>query len=759
MSRLSRLLLLWGMLLAPVAGAQVPSAVVVTNAPASPGIGVPSVPIENFTDPSSWINDSTTDYAQLSADARFSSAEAGALRISVADDGLGRATLRKQIDLDLTTAHALLLDIFNAQDAAIGVALGLHASDGTTWSLRPRRLKPGWNRSVAFSLAAEDFMPGQDLAHWPVACAQITQLGIDVLPQSGDCTLVVENLRCQASTGAVLRQDQARWQGPVVAPSQVDRFATATVETDVAFPPESWFSARTPEDPWLRRMTAVHARVRGPDNREWSVPGYCTGITAAAGTAVYHYRLQLPTDEAGVWRYQLGVTVGKDTIWKPDAAYVVGTTAVGHGPVGIDPRDRRWFSCADGSWFYPLGENVAWSGDYEPYAAAIARAGGNCMRVWICPWNNPLDVGGRLDVVNFAAAERIDQIFAIAARHGLVVQLCLGYHGALLDHWTSNPFNRRNGGTCSDPREFWCSSEAKEHFRRLLDYCLARWGGSSQLFAWELFNESDLTPRLNDSDIIGWHHEMADYLHAHDHWHHPVTTSVSTPLALPGLWTSADLDIAQVHLYNQHAGAALQLATAGVDGIPQPLMIGEWGRGWVSADNLPDAKGTAYREALWSGWMHGLPAAPWPWDWDTEVAPHHLLDQIAHLHVFLAGEDPRGTRWESRSFALPGDRRADCLWSEARIFGYVYAPSAVEHPNSVPLGPVLAAGHHLVLTGLAAGTWLLEPWDVVRGQPLASSTVHVGDDESAALPVPPLAGEFAFKLTRQHLVVPGMHVE
>jgi len=714
--------------------------------------------LEDFEDDPGWSLDSANDYAALSATEQPVSSGRFALRVAVSDNGRDKAIIRKEVDLDLSSAQSLLIDVFNAQSAAVSVALALHASDGSLWELKPQTLLPGWNRDLTFHIDASGFVAATDLSKWAAAAALIDRLLVYVLPLKGDCVVVLDNLRCRSTAPAVLRRDRARILMAPAAPPAVARYAPVLVSLDAEFPPSASLSTTSLDDPWLRRMTAIQARVVAPDNTVMSINGYCVGIEARAGQSVYHYRLQLPSAQSGSWNYQIGLVAGHDWHWLDPQSYVVDEAVSGAGPVGIDAHDPRWLSRRDGSFFYPMGENVAWSGDYEPYAAAIEAAGGSVMRVWICPWNNPLDVAGKLSVVNFASAERIDALFASAARHNLTVQLCLEYHGALTWDWGRNPFSLANGGPCADPREFWTNGTARDHFHKLLDYCVARWGGSPQLFAWELFNESDLTSRFSDDDVISWHQDMAQYLHAIDPLHHLVTTSVSAPTALPGLWALSGLDLCEVHVYDPHAGQALQRAASLTAAVRQPVLIGEWGRGWNPADDQQDRSGTAYRQALWSAWMHGFSAGPWTWWWDTAVEPNHLLAQLSRLSRFVAGEDPRGETWTTLAIALPQGRQADCLIGINRAYGYVYQPGAVDNPGAAALQPVLSAGRHLVITGLAAGRWRCEFWDVTSGAALPARTI-TATSEAADLGSPGVSGEFAFKLTRLAPPVLGVHEE
>ncbi len=675
-----------------------------------------------------------------------------ALRIDVRDDGREKAVVRKEVDLDLSRTTTLGIDAFNLSSQAPGLALAMHSTDGAWFELRSQALHPGWNRDLRWSLEAkDDFSTGTDLTAWQAKSGTIDRLMVLVRPVKGDCSLVVDNLR--ALGPVVLRRDRVRALNVIPPASPVPRHHGAEVGVNVVFPPITSLSA-TAADPWLTRMTAVQARVAQADGSSILVNGFCSGLTAEPDGVHYAFTVRLPTEISGVERFQIGVAAGGSYTWSTPGALVVGTQDDGPGMVRRDAGHPRWLE-RDGSWFYPLGENVAWSADYEPYASAIAAAGGNCMRVWICPWNNPLDTAGHLAAINFQNASAIDAMFAACARHGLVVQLCLDYHAALTWDWPRNPWNVVNGGPCASASEFWSNDLARDHFRKLLDYCVARWGTSPQLMAWELFNEADLAPRPSDDVVVAWHHEMASYLHAIDPSRHLVTSSVSTAEALPALWTDAGLDLIEVHAYGVSPPAQLGAIAERFAHSMLPLLVGEWGRGTGAADDQLDHGGVALRQALWCGFMAGMSGAPLPWWWDTHMEPDHLLGAIGHLRSFARDVHLPGQDLHPLQTELAPGVDAHCLIGASSAYGYVFAPEATAQPGATELGRPLG-GRQLELSGLPAGAWRLELWDPAQGRLIGSSQLTV-QDQSATFPAPALA-EFAFKLLRLKPLEAGMRL-
>ena len=169
--------------------------------------------------------------------------------------------------------------------------------------------------------------------------------------------------------------------------------------------------------PYFDRMTAVAARVVAPTARcakcAASAPASPPAPAARPMRTASASGSTAPANGATrSWcRPQPGALPPAVT-----AALLCTDGAAAPAMVGIDRDDRRFFSDARGAWFYPLGENVAWAGDYAPYLDAIAAAGGNWLRTWICPWNNPLDGPGAGAVVASTSPRRAISIGSSPSR-------------------------------------------------------------------------------------------------------------------------------------------------------------------------------------------------------------------------------------------------------------------------------------------------------------------------------------------------------
>jgi len=429
----------------------------------------------------------------------------------------------------------------------------------------------------------------------------------------------------------------------------------------------------------------------------------------------------------------------------------VTAQAASPGYVRVDPLDRRWLSRADGTFIWPLGLNVAWAGDYTPWLDRLQRDGCTALRVWLCPWSNPLDVAGDLQKINQDSAAAIDALLDAAAARGLVVQLCLTYHGWFSDNWARNPFNKANGGPVADAREFWTDGQARAGFRRLLDYVSARWGHHPALLAWELVNEVDLTPRFADRDIIAWHREMAAHLARIDRRRHPITTSVAEPGHLRELWRLGELDLVNVHRYQRDPLRGVAAVARDVAAAGKPGWAAEVGLDWRSGQALAERDGAHLRQALWWSWMHGLAASSWAWWWDLQVQNQDLTRQHAALARFLAGEDPRGLALRTVNASDEGLAVAILLAAD-RAWVYAADPLAAEPAQGAAQRPA----RRFVLAGLAPGAWAAERWDTSAGSVVENVAVIVAEDGLLPLTAPAGSNEAAWKLRRKQPLQPAV---
>lgn len=304
----------------------------------------------------------------------------------------------------------------------------------------------------------------------------------------------------------------------------------------------------------------------------------------------------------------------------------------------------------DGKPYWPVGHNLGWQaqGDIDMTSQLIkmGQNGCNWARIWASSWDaknpfwpgdSPVPKDGWMSEV---ALDRWDQLVEAAEKSGIRFQMVFFYHGAFSTavnpNWPTHPWNKANGGFLSDAKDFFTDPEAKRRTKIFLRYAVARWGHSSAIMAWELWNEvqfTDLARAGGWSTIGAWHDEMADFLRSIDPYKHLVTTS--SELNAP-IWRK--MDYLQGHGYP----ASLPGLILG-QGAPKekPMFFGEVG---LSGDRAASSEleAAAVRDGIWSAYLAGQSGAGEYWYWDR-MKPPIMYEQFARAKAILSKLPPGGT--------------------------------------------------------------------------------------------------------------------
>jgi hypothetical protein len=718
-----------------------------TSATAAATPGDEALLLDSFEDDRLWTIESADDHAVLDWRAAEASDGTSGLGVAFSATGKGKASVRKEVDLDLSQARWLVVDVFNACPSTQAAVAPTAITTSGVWALcKPLALVPGWNRDLAFALDGSAFADGVDAARWKAGAAKVERLMLSV--HAGDLAqgrVVFDRLR--VSPGGKVQRRPALHLAGFSLPSDTPAGTPVAVELTVEAPPP-WGMAAGINLGWA----PGELRGDGPGGVITTLPLALLGQEPAGGRVRLRLGARWLPERAGAWKVVAGVRGGEGWRWSQPATLVVQPGAIPR-PHAVDGNDVRYFSTGDGRLFRPHGQNLAWMADPEPWFAALAANGGNWARVWTCPWHLPLAAGNRPELPDPVASAGLDRLFAAAARSGIQVQLVLMYHGMLGADWGKNPLNQANGGPLKDPRQFWTDGAARAWFRAQLDYAIARWSAEPALFAWELVNECELCPRFDFKDVIAWHREMAAHLKARDPRRHLVTTSTAGA-GEDALWQLPELDFAQPHAYTPDIEAALTRTVALGTRLAKPVFLGELGRGWRAPDDQRDREGRHLGLALWLAAVAPTAGSPAPWWWDTVIQPNRLEQRFAGPATFLQDDDRRGWHPAWLQGELPGGGRWHALVGADRLRAYLFQPLAVARPDE-PAPPVLAEPATWAVAGCAPGRWRLRWFASADGRVERSEELVVGDDGILAVPLPALGRDTALGGDRLVPLVPA----
>ena len=358
------------------------------------------------------------------------------------------------------------------------------------------------------------------------------------------------------------------------------------------------------------------------------------------------------------------------------------------GFVRINQKNPRYFQLDNGKFFLPTGLNIAWASQpnsatveqYRRWFDGLAKNGGNVARVWMASWSLALewnDTGLGNYSNRLSRAWLLDQIFKLAQERGIYIELCFLNHGAFSKtvnpEWDANPYNLKNGGMLSEPGDFVTNAAAKEMFKRRVRYIAARWGYSSQVFAWEWWNEVNWTP-IGDEVLIPWIKEMTAYIRTLDPNRHLVSSSYASG-GTTKLWRQPEIDFAQEHDYSNRDPATFFASGFGqvAENAPKkPVILAELGYSSGGADDSPvNRDAIHFHNGIWAAPFSGYASTGMYWWWDNFVDPQNRWFEYKALHDFMGNEDLTSLKPARASTSDVLGTSALSLFSKARTLVWV----------------------------------------------------------------------------------------
>ena len=534
------------------------------------------------------------------------------------------------------------------------------------------------------------------------------------------------------------------------------------------------------DTPFDADQVSVDAHVTTPSGREMVVPAFYW----------QDYELLREDEDSWLegkgepsWKVRLAATeVGKHTMHivardrsgevRSDPVAFTATDSGDLGYIRVSRKDRRYWAFDDGTPYFAVGENVStWRHgltEYDEWLPALGKAGGNYARIWMYAHCFGIDWGKpghyRLD-----HAWALDHAMALAEKHGIRVKLCLEawrhFEGprSFVRAGVAHPYSTKNGGPCSREMDVFTHPEAKRMFRNRLRYVVARWGYSTHILAWELWNEINCVAGYHQrsGDVMAWTREMARHLKAIDPWRHMVVNSLGSFLVDDRMWEAPEVDFAQVHGYwHPTHKASKDMGKDMAEFVPhwigkirgygKPALFAEyglvnprWGHNRRAND---DKQGVHLHNGLWSSVMSGACGTAMLWWWGVYVHPNDLYFQFGTVARYVDGVpwttagfepiEPKTNSPQLRAMALRGDGLT-LLWVHNRRHTWW---------NVVEKQPIPAIDSASVaLDGLKDGEYTVEWWDTWKGAVTRTQTLEAKAGV-LSVPVSNLARDAAAKI-------------
>ncbi|MFQ6096123.1 MAG: DUF5060 domain-containing protein [Armatimonadota bacterium] len=419
----------------------------------------------------------------------------------------------------------------------------------------------------------------------------------------------------------------------------------------------------TYDNPYDPEDVALDAVFTAPSGKQILLPGF---FMVPQRREIRGGKEQMIPESDGLWKVRFTPTEMGEHRYRLTLRDRTGEVSGGEGTFVVEPSDRKgfvrpgrvdphYFAFDNGDGYLAIGHNLpiyhtaGQLGDEAMRKFAAARE--NYNRWWMCSYGFGIEWMKRLGWYRQDAAARIDLVLDLADELGLYYMMCMDTHQDFRQRgWEKNPFNRKNGGPCDTPRDWFTDETARSLYRKRLRYTVARWGYSPHVLCWEFGNEMEGWADSPDEVKLPWHREMSDYLRSIDPFRHMITTSFWSKTGPEEYWRLPNIDVVQTHCYtNNNDNVAEQIRGYSLHqwrNFRKPHIFGEFGIRSHETTADKDPKGWAIHNALWAGLFSFCAGPPMPWWHERYIDKLDLYFHFTALANF-ADDLPFGTaRWD-----------------------------------------------------------------------------------------------------------------
>ncbi len=385
-------------------------------------------------------------------------------------------------------------------------------------------------------------------------------------------------------------------------------------------------------------------------------------------------------------------------------------------------------------WLPRLNLSLVGSGTIWLDNLSLKEARGGAELLWEADVNRPIR-----GVYNQLDCFMLDKLIESAEQNGIYLMLCLITRDLYMNSLSKE----------KTPEYQQAVLDAK----KLMRYAVARWGYSTNVAAWEYFNEID--PGLPTDRFYA---ELGDYLEQIDPYHHLRTTSTWHPSAKD--CRHPDIDIGQLHHYmrpvtkenyKDEVAVIIDKTKFLREHSPsKPVLIGEFGLAtpkWgLSNDMKQDRNAVHFHNSLWASAFAGNSGTAMFWWWD-QLDKQNAYGHYKPLADFLADVSFAGLRELNATASDNQLHLLGCQGSD-RAYLWLFNPKAAWSNIVIEKNqPKEIKNTTISIRDLESGTYNIEWWNTHDGSIIQKQQVSLTEGP-LKITVPPFARDIACKIRR-----------
>lgn len=387
------------------------------------------------------------------------------------------------------------------------------------------------------------------------------------------------------------------------------------------------------DNPFDPDQIKVDAHFVSPDGKQIIVPGFfyqeyrqnINNRLDKVGAPVWKVRFT-PT-MTGEYKYQvIAINKGKE-IASSEKVFTSISYNANHGFLRISKTNPLYFEFIDGTPFFGVAMDKS-EGDNSGSNKRFALSGGNFNRLFLTngkfnieETNTPRSGPDRgLGKMNLETSWNLDQELELNEKLGIYQMLTLTNQWTFNQRWREHAYNKANGGMLDSKNEYFTNEDAMKYFERRLRYHVARWGYSTSVFSWDLWNEySAMGADFKDAFI--WHQRMAHYLTAIDPFSHVIHTNDGAFNGRDEMNALPEMAIISTNTYaiKDISYLAEVWTKKMIEKYKKPYVLTEYGMGHNPGPGGyggMDPERRMAHNGLWSPLMSGSAATGMAWEWN-----------------------------------------------------------------------------------------------------------------------------------------------
>ncbi len=539
------------------------------------------------------------------------------------------------------------------------------------------------------------------------------------------------------------------------------------------------------DNPFDHEEIDINGIFYSPSGKIISVPGFFyrnfLRCIEDEGEELYEYGkhlwcIRFAPEEIGQYKYEISINhKGEKVVFSGDKFTCISGKSPGF--IQWDKDDPSCLSFSNKEFFYPIGHVIrspddqrqAYNYDFTPdrgkgtfaydgYFKKMHENRENYIRMWMAAWWVGIEWTpayaqhyegiGRYSLEN---SWKLDYVLDIAKENSIYIVLTLINHGQYSirpdAEWWDNPYNVINGGFLSSPDEFFYSSEAEKWFLKRLRYIVARWGYSTSIAFWEMWNEVDLTGYYDSKNVRSWHERIIPLLKEMDPWKHLITSHICRPNADPMVWVAKPLETLVSNAYSQTIVDTMKQYYFKRKPFKKPMMVHEFGVGKNSRELENNLHGGIWTSSLSPMLGTGL---FWWWPFIDKKDLYYHYRAVAN---FLDGIDRRGKNFQISTAEISSENGKSNIvgvigmQNKNSAYLWIYDSRIFNSPRPVDVETIID-DVKLIFQIIEPETYNIEFWDTYKGKKISGFERECNSGDNNII-VPPFLKDIAIKIEKK----------